>query len=244
MATTTTARYGDTLPLPRNPLMDKLIKASATHRASKRQRRTCHQQPDDSDHHHDNMAFFAPSTTQHLAPPPSLARKRSERQLASRNDVDEYLSSSDLELSFASNVSLSSPQNRSSGLPDCEPMDISPMPPAKINSRTSATLSFKPTSRTRSVTTSARLFGDLSNGASSKPSEATNAKTSGSTTTNKKLTRSALPTEWLAAMRPAEPEVPQVCSNILGRVGISHSHSCHAGSHSTFVPHNGRCHGC
>ncbi|KAJ2917245.1 hypothetical protein MD484_g3201, partial [Candolleomyces efflorescens] len=206
MATTTTARYGDTLPLPRNPLMDKLLKASATHRA-KRQRRACHQQPDTSDHR-DNMSFFA--TQQHLAPPPSLARKRSQRQLASRNDVDEYLSSSDLELSFASNVSLSSPQNRSSGLPDCEPMDISPMPPAKINSRTSATLSFKPTSRARAVTTSTRLFGDLSNGPSSKPSEATTAKTSGSTTTNKKLTRSALPTEWLAAMRPVEPEVPQV----------------------------------
>ncbi|KAJ2925223.1 hypothetical protein H1R20_g11875, partial [Candolleomyces eurysporus] len=204
---TTAARYGDTLPLPRNPLMDKLIQASANHRASKRQRRTCHQPDTD----HDNMAFFAPSTTQHLAPPRSLARKRSQLQLASRNDVDEYLSSSDLELSFASNVSLSSPQNRSSGLPDCEPMDISPMPPAKTSSRTSATLSFKPTSRARSgTTTSARLFGsDLSNGPNSKPSEASTTKTSGSTTANKKLTRSALPTEWFTAMRPAEPEVPQ-----------------------------------
>src|ERR1700749_1831131 len=59
----------------------------------------------------DDMAFFAPSitSTQYLtAPPPAPSRKRSQRLQRPRDDVDEFLSS-DLELSFASTMSLHSP---------------------------------------------------------------------------------------------------------------------------------------
>ncbi|KAF5324419.1 hypothetical protein D9611_004274 [Ephemerocybe angulata] len=185
---------------PDMPFMNRLLDSASHRRASKRPRVT--HPPPTSDF---DMAFFAQAPT-HLAPPPrNLGRKRSDRHLSSRNEVEEYLSSSDLELSFASNVSLNSPPHRTSGLPDCEPMDISPMPPQKFAKAPSGLLATKTAApRPRALTSNnSRLFGsDLSN--SNKLADPPSTK---GTAGNKKLARSALPTEWMAAMRP--PPEPQ-----------------------------------
>ncbi|EAU88241.1 tyrosine phosphatase [Coprinopsis cinerea okayama7 len=184
------------------PFMSRLLDSSASHRGLKRQRSTRHRHTRSDS----QMALFA---TRFLAPP---SRKSKERK---RDDIDEYLSS-DLEASFASNVSLNSPPRRHAQLSsDCDAMDISPMPPQRhglLNVPSS-----KPASRPRALTTSSsRLFGsDISN---SSPSLLPSPKfpegklsTNSGTASGKKLQRAALPVEWMSAMRsPEEPEKPTI----------------------------------
>lgn len=161
------------------------------------------------------MAFFAPpSTSQYLNPPSAPSRKRSQRFVRPRDEVDEFLSS-DLEASFASTVSLYSPPHEPISLtPDheyAEPMDISPAPaPKPTASRLSGMerdYSLKPQARPRAFTSAARLFGnDLSNGLLPSPTlaPAPSLKSGGSTYT-KKTQRAALPTEWLMTVQVPEP---------------------------------------
>lgn len=150
------------------------------------------------------MAFFVPSSTsQFLYPPPAPSRRKS--QLTARDEVDEFLSS-DLEVSFASTVSLySPPRDPISFTPDheyAEPMDISPAPapPAlsKLPSeRSLAGPDLKQHARPRAFTSAARLFGnDISNELLPSPSLVQEVKPAGSVQ-SKKTQRSALPTEWL-----------------------------------------------
>lgn len=176
--------------------LDRLIDQS-TRRTFKKQKYSY-----DSD-----MAFFTSSSTQHLVPPSALVRKRSERYAQSHDNID-----SDLELSFASNVSLNSPPRKDlDSMTDCEPMDISPAPPPKTTfSRLSANGNSKPQSRPRASTSAGRLFGsDISNNSQSllpSPNLAAVSalKSAGSTHSGaKKTQRSALPTEWFSAAKPA-----------------------------------------
>ncbi|KAJ3568881.1 hypothetical protein NP233_g5424 [Leucocoprinus birnbaumii] len=150
------------------------------------------------------MSLFQ-TKNQHLIPPTAPSRKRSQH-LAQR-DLDEFLSS-DLEVSFASTVSLNSPPKDNVPLtPDrdyAEPMDISPLPQSKSYANAEAR---KSASRPRAYTSSARLFGnDLSNNTATHsqvsqkmvvaPSYSSNAADT-STQGGKRTQRSALPTEWL-----------------------------------------------
>ncbi|KIL68578.1 hypothetical protein M378DRAFT_71427 [Amanita muscaria Koide BX008] len=138
------------------------------------------------------MAFFNPSST-HLAPPPAPSRKRSQRfSKPLREEVDAFLSS-DLEVSFASNVSLNSPSRDNVFLPQdnsscIEPMDISPLP-----------------TRPRAYTSGARLFGNnIGNTLDLSPQPASKSSNLPSTQANGKRTqRSALPLEWM--LQPASP---------------------------------------
>lgn len=174
----------------------------------------------------DEMAFFShcSTSTQFLNAPPAPSRKRSQRLPRPRDDVDEFLSS-DLELSFASTVSLHSPPRESIALtPENEyldPMDISPIPapkpafthaPSKENDD-----SVKPLTRPRAFTSAARMFGrDMSNGISPALLIPPAPKSGSSHVNAKRTQRAALPLEWLAA-RPSEPTnndenmLPDVC---------------------------------
>lgn len=152
-------------------------------------------QYDDSD----DMAFVTQSNKQQLVPPPAPMRKLSERMILVPNDLDDFLSS-DLELSFASTMSLNSPPGSppmgSSILPlDLKvpshvAMDVSPAP---TRSSTLAVPASGHKTRPRALT-SARTFGrELGNQLT--PPSARSA--SFRSTSGKKLQRSALPTEWL-----------------------------------------------
>ncbi|KAF8212405.1 hypothetical protein K438DRAFT_1806457 [Mycena galopus ATCC 62051] len=133
-------------------------------------------------------------TTQHLNAPPVHSHRYHDR-LQRSHDVDDL--SSDLELSFASNVSLNSPPRHGIALtPESEypkPMDISPVPP------------IRPFMRPRAFTSGPRMFGqDRSNESiqSGPPPSLKQGSTSG-----KRIQRSALPTEWFgtAVRTPEEP---------------------------------------
>ncbi|KAF9009423.1 hypothetical protein BDQ17DRAFT_1235420 [Cyathus striatus] len=143
----------------------------------------------------------------HLNAPAAPSRKRSPHP-PSRDDVGDFLSS-DLELSFASNVSLNSPPrdtiplSRENNYP--EPMDISPAPG-------------KPIARPRALTSAARLFGcDISNNSENPLLPSPNLlpvpslKSSGSSTLSsaKRIQRSALPAEWLANSCSPEASKPE-----------------------------------
>jgi M-phase inducer tyrosine phosphatase len=162
-----------------------------------------------------DMSFFTHcSNNQFLNPLLAPSRKKSQRFLT--DDVDEFLSS-DLEISFASNVSLNSPPRDHPSLPpDCEPMDISPAPVIKHISSGLDMKEFSKPQRPRAFTSGARLFGsDLSNSINpllpSPPLREESPKVAGNTQSNaKRIQRSALPTEWLAVSRP-EPHAPAVC---------------------------------
>lgn len=157
---------------------------------------------------------------------PSRKSRRDSTQTITPNtynistDVDL---SSDLEASFASNVSLNSPPRRHMQLPDSDAMDISPMPAQRI-----ATLQppkSTSTSRPRALTTSggSRLFGsDISNNSPALlPSPNFPTKKQSSSTLNKgstlkkNLSRGGLPLEWMSMnTAPKEPEqVPEVSSS-------------------------------
>lgn len=156
------------------------------------------------------MAFHPSITTnpvlnkQFLAPPSALPRKTSQHTIQpiqpARNVLDEFLSSDldlDLELSFASTMSLNSPPRGPATLasennnPNYTPMDISPAP--------QRILSTKPTGRPRALTGDLRLFGkDLSNSTESLPLTATGNRNASETKNGKRLQRAALPTEWMS----------------------------------------------
>jgi M-phase inducer tyrosine phosphatase len=154
------------------------------------------------------MPFFAPSTTntQYLsAPPAAPSCKRSQPFPRPRDDVDEFLSS-DLELSFASTMSLHSPPHRTSVLtPDNERadlMDISPPPNPTFTleaSQQKDDITSKTKNRPRAFTSGARVFGrDMSNGVSPVPHLPSMPKSSDSQSSSNRMQRSALPFEWLA----------------------------------------------
>jgi hypothetical protein len=156
------------------------------------------------------MTFFARSSSQFLNPPLAPSRKISPRFILNNANVDDVLSS-DLEISFASNVSLNSPPREQVSLPsDCEPMDISPAPPVDPPSRLKSQ-----SKRPRAFTSGARLFGnDISNNNPLFPSPSIVAapthKATGSTSA-KRIQRAALPTEWLTVISVPEPPAHQVC---------------------------------
>jgi len=134
----------------------------------------------------DEMGFFQSST---FAAPTS----------SKRSDFPTPQDESDLETSFASNVSLNSPPRHLSSLPDA--MDISPAP-ARMQSK----------SRPRAPATGgSRLFGsDISNGSQSSlllSPELSSSKTS-ETVNAKRTQRSALPLEWLASPSQSDSEPP------------------------------------
>ncbi|SJL00226.1 uncharacterized protein ARMOST_03538 [Armillaria ostoyae] len=124
----------------------------------------------------------------------TFTRKQSNATLERHDDDDDDLSS-DLELSFASTVSLNSPPKEPVALtPESDygvPMDISPAPPKSQPT--------KAATRPRAFTSAAsgRVFGsDVSNNANHTSSQ----RPSGSTHSGSKRTqRSALPMEWLMA---------------------------------------------
>ncbi|KAG7092405.1 hypothetical protein E1B28_008762 [Marasmius oreades] len=144
-----------------------------------------------------------PSTTTFLAAPKFFHRKRSSSHSQSRDDVDDFLSS-DLELSFASSVSINSPSRddnlaRTLDSEYAEPMDISPLPPQK----TLQPIIQRPLAQTRprAFTTAARLFNDVSNKAATvlapSPSIVDSNKSS-----SKRTQRPTLPTQWLMPSNP------------------------------------------
>lgn len=151
-----------------------------------------------------DMTFFSTlssASSQYLSAPLAPSRKRSQ-QFKSRDDVDEFLSS-DLELSFASTMSLNSPSRdyvdlANDSMQD-EPMDISPAPPR--NTQKENERSGRPLTRPRAFTSAARMFGqDMSN--SSQNDNSSFDTKSGA----KRIQRSALPTEWLSFSRPIKSE--------------------------------------
>ncbi|KAL0947079.1 hypothetical protein HGRIS_013220 [Hohenbuehelia grisea] len=150
-----------------------------------------------------NMSAFMPS--KFLNVPQVLSRQSSLRTSKTRDDVDDFLSS-DLEISFASTVSLHSPPRDTISLTpqsECVPMDISPAPPPKpvfMAAPITSISSGKPLTRPRAFTSGARLFGrDVSNENIANPGNTPSASKPGSTKASGKRTqRSALPTEWFA----------------------------------------------
>lgn len=115
-----------------------------------------------------------------------------------RDDIDDFLSS-DLELSFASTMSLNSPPRDTMTLAQDHdvPMDISPAyrPLQKENEKTN-----RATTRPRASTSAARIFGqDMSN--SNFSNDSVNTKT-GSQANSKRTQRSALPMEWMVPSKP------------------------------------------
>ena len=152
----------------------------------------------------DDMAFFAlPNkiNNQFLAAP-SLRNKKSTNRFPN-GDIDI---SSDLEISFASNVSLNSPPRHNVSLAsECEPMDISPAPPVKPPVVSTFEIGIMRPARPRAFTSGARLFGaDISNASGQdknlmpSPSVDQNPPLGSVRSISKKIQRSALPTEWLA----------------------------------------------
>lgn len=144
------------------------------------------------------MNFFSTissASSQYLSAP---IRKRSEH-LKPRDDLDEFLSS-DLELSFASTMSLNSPPRDYVDITQDDAMDISPMP-SHVPRKEPVQFS-KPTTRPRAYTSGARMFGqELSNNGISNDS-ASNS-TSGTQSGSKRTQRTALPVEWFSA-KPME----------------------------------------
>ncbi|THH04561.1 hypothetical protein EW146_g10145, partial [Bondarzewia mesenterica] len=158
-------------------------------RKRQRRQRPTHNSKLDSD---DMQAYFAaPSnnvSSRFLKPPAAPSRKLGQRIQGANNDIDDFLSS-DLELSFASTVSISSPKRDDIALmPDDDkedvPMDISPAPPT----------------RSHGHATTGRLFGrDASNDMAKPP-----ASKSG-TAAGKRIQRSALPAEWMSQVKTSQP---------------------------------------
>lgn len=165
------------------------------------------------------MNFFSTissASSQYLSAP---IRKRSQ-QIKPRDDLDEFLSS-DLELSFASTMSLNSPSrdyvNITQDTSQDDAMDISPLPPRKEPVQFS-----KPTTRPRAYTSGARMFGqDLSNNSISNNSIPDS--TSGTQSGSKRTQRTALPAEWFSS-KPLERAQSSV-DNLFAPVSV-HTYSC------------------
>lgn len=147
------------------------------------------------------MNFFSTissASSQYLSAPLAPIRKRSQH-LKPRDDLDDFLSS-DLELSFASTMSLNSPSrdyvNITRDIAQDDAMDISPMP-SRVSRKEPVQFS-KPTNRPRAYTSGARMFGqDLSNNTTS--SDSMSDSKSGTQSDSKRTQRTALPVEWFSA---------------------------------------------
>ncbi|KAI0637357.1 hypothetical protein C8Q77DRAFT_1051420 [Trametes polyzona] len=167
------------------------------------------------------MSLFGNSrfNSSHLSVPSFLSNKNSKRDASVRTQREEFLAPAhdadlDLELSFASTMSLNSPVRASQPLtpesenPDHVPMDISPAPPRMLEPAAQLVdvkpIQSKPfVGRPRAATTAARLFGrDMSNGTDSN-SQFSVSKSGTGNSSSKRLQRAALPTEWLSTSRPA-----------------------------------------
>ena len=167
-------------------------------------------------------SFLGGKSTKRDAPVAPVAPVRNENANSSAPDVDL-----DLELSFASNMSLNSPARDSQPLtpedenPNHVPMDISPIPPPRLEpAPILQTSNQKPfVGRPRAATSAARLFGrDMSNGHDT-ASQYSVSKSGTGTSTGKRLQRAALPTEWLAPPRPQADE--NSFSQVGGFVSVS-----------------------
>ncbi|KAJ7219124.1 hypothetical protein GGX14DRAFT_355576 [Mycena pura] len=144
------------------------------------------------------MPLFA-QTTQFLNAPPMHLHARHDR-LEPCHDVDD--SSSDLELSFASNVSLHSPPRNNIPLTSeseyPKPMDVSPAPPVP---------SIKLFARPRAFTSGPRMFGQDRSNESIRTGPPPSLSSGSTHSSGKRIQRSALPAEWFVA--PAHtPEEP------------------------------------
>ncbi|KAJ7109215.1 hypothetical protein C8R44DRAFT_635087 [Mycena epipterygia] len=143
------------------------------------------------------MPFFA-QQTQYLNAPPVHSHRHHDR-LHATHDVDDL--SSDLELSFASNVSLNSPPRDPVALtPESEypkPMDISPAPPAPP---------IRPYMRPRAFTSGPRMFGHDRSNESIHAGPPPSLKSGSTQSSGKRTQRSALPLEWLAVAAHAPEE--------------------------------------
>ncbi|KAK7014998.1 Rhodanese domain-containing protein [Favolaschia claudopus] len=143
-----------------------------------------------------DMPLFTTRPTQHLDAPVPTTRRHDRLQVS--HDVDDL--SSDLELSFASNVSLNSPPRDHLALtPESEypkPMDISPAPPLK---------SF---TRPRAFTSGPRMFGQDRSNESIQSGSIGSLKPESTHSSGKRIQRSALPSQWFttAARTPDEPQ--------------------------------------
>ncbi|KAI0059081.1 hypothetical protein BV25DRAFT_1167038 [Artomyces pyxidatus] len=163
------------------------------------------------------QAFFAaPSTnvsSRFLVPPPAPSRKLSQRVHGPQAELDDFLSS-DLELSFASTMSLHSPSREPLALtPESEkdnvvPMDISPEPVRPVEGAQNATHTrVKNATRPRAFTSSARLFGrDLSNDFPPVAQVTTSSISKSGSTHAKRIQRAALPMEWMGQTKASQTQ--------------------------------------
>ncbi|KAJ6547399.1 hypothetical protein B0H19DRAFT_1165393 [Mycena capillaripes] len=146
------------------------------------------------------MTFFT-KQTQHLNAPSVQSHRRHDR-LQPNHDVDDL--SSDLELSFASNVSLNSPPRDSLALtPESEypkPMDISPAPLTR------------PFMRPRAFTSGPRMFGQDRSNESIQSGPAASLKPDSTHSSGKRTQRSALPSEWFTTAAPTPDESAPIFS--------------------------------
>jgi len=128
-------------------------------------------------------SLFQSHTASRFLQVPSLPTRKASSPVTNEsfNDISD-----DLELSFASNMSLNptTPEERDNHIASPVPMDISPAPPTRVAHPTFA-------ARPRAFTSSARLFGrDVSNENPQPPS--ISSGTGSGTTSGKKLQRAAL----------------------------------------------------
>ncbi|KAI6036078.1 hypothetical protein BKA83DRAFT_104154 [Pisolithus microcarpus] len=175
---------------------DAFMKRLTEYHSNKRFQKNSYGEYTHSSH---GMTFFSTlssASSQYLGAPLAPSRKRSQ-QMKVRDDVDEFVSS-DLELSFASTMSLNSSRDYVD-VGHGEPMDISPAPLKAISKENER--SSRPMTRPRASTSAARMFGqDMSNN-SLNDSASLNSKT-GTNSGAKRTQRSALPFEWLASTQP------------------------------------------
>jgi M-phase inducer tyrosine phosphatase len=138
-------------------------------------------------------SLFPTHTATRFLQVPSLPTRKASSPVPNESFDDI---SDDLELSFASNMSLNTTtEGRGNHLASPVPMDISPAPPTRV-------APLKLTARPRAFTSSARLFGrDVSNENLQPPSSISSGT---GTTSGKKLQRAALPFEWMAPPRPEQ----------------------------------------
>lgn len=153
------------------------------------------------------MSSYFPLSHSFLQPPAAPSRKPSQRLMRPENELDDFLSS-ELEISFASTMSLNSPpgspernifeepQLAPVGVTSPVMMDISPAPPKVFTAQSSGEKKFRPRASTFS-----RIFGrDVSNNEASSPT----ILSVSSVKTTKGLQRSALPTEWIKSTSEEE----------------------------------------
>ena len=167
------------------------------------------------------MSLFGNSKfNTHLSVPSIFGGKSSTKRDAPARNDHQFLGPDvdlDLELSFASTMSLNSPARDSQPLtpeeenPNHVPMDISPAPPRVFQPPPQPSvqpLNPKPlVGRPRAATSAARLFGrDMSNGYEGSSQFSDTSVSKSGTSSGKRLQRAALPTEWLSMPTPTQDE--------------------------------------